>query len=105
MTKNKNLKMSEVKKSMEPKSFNIPMLILGMFVIGAVFGGGMFFLLGNPQTIECQDFNLSEADFNKLVNLEYSGGFCERIGLISSVKVEDFEGTPYGIPICVQGEQ
>jgi hypothetical protein len=48
---------------------------------------------------------LTEEDKMFLVELEYSGGACERIGLKSSGILEKTEnGIPYIIPICIEGE-
>ncbi len=84
------------------------------------FAAGLSFLLalgfaslafmGQPtittQEVVCpSELSLSEADFNKLAELEYWGGSCERAGLVSSVIIqEDVSGQQYGVPICLAPE-
>jgi len=93
---------------MVTKQNNTTMLVLmviGIFIVGGIFGYGLnYFIENQPQELTCPDFKLSDTDFNKLVALEYEGGFCERLGLESNVLVQDYNGTPYGVPICVAGE-
>ena len=94
-----------IKKKQE--KISIPMIILGVLIIfgiGSVFGAGLIILNESPTEYH-QEFGLSESDFNKLIALEYEGGFCERLGLESNVLVQDLNGTPYGVPICVAGEK
>jgi hypothetical protein len=49
-----------------------------------------------------QNNGLIESDKNFLIELEYAGGFCERLGLHSTLIIQELEtGEKYGVPICV----
>ena len=42
-------------------------------------------------------------DVNTAAELTFIGGHCERLGLVSSIFVQqDINGNAYGVPICVQ---
>ena len=46
---------------------------------------------------------LTQEDKDYLVELEYSGGFCERLGLKSVLMIQKTpEGLEYGVPVCVE---
>ena len=75
-----------------------------VLIVGFISAIGLF---ASQDTQECSvnhEISLNEKDFNKLIELEYQGGFCERMGLESNVLVKDLNGIPYGEPICVAGE-
>jgi hypothetical protein len=69
------------------------------------FGAG--YLTNTPKTISevsCSDYNgFSDKDLNYLGQASYLAGHCERIGLISSIFIQDFNGQKYGVPICIEG--
>lgn len=100
-----------VNKKQEPRGLEnqLNLLIILVLIVGFISTIGVFFLSQQqPQSFECnvpETISISGADYNKLVTLEYTGGFCERLGLESTVKVEDYNGIPYGVPICVAGEE
>jgi hypothetical protein len=82
-------------------------LLVGFFTAGMLNAGLMF--LEDQSNSKVESYELSDEDFNKMITIfstiEYNGGFCERLGLESNVIVEDLNGIPYGVPICVAGEE
>ena len=79
-----------------------PIIIVAIIVL-LVIG----FLLGYlyPRTQAVSEFNLSEKDMNTLGGLSYLSGHCERMGLVSSVYVQqDQNGNKYGLPICLESK-
>jgi hypothetical protein len=49
---------------------------------------------------------ISDADKNWLVGLEYSFGFCEKLGLESSIIIQhDANGNVFGLPICIEAKR
>ena len=48
------------------------------------------------------ELHLTEADQNLVIAAGLIG-HCEKLGLVSSVFMQDFNGVQYGVPICVQG--
>lgn len=80
-----------------------PLIIIAIIIL-LVIG----FLLGYlyPREQVVNDFNLSGTDLNTLGKLSYLAGHCERMGLVSSVYVqEDQNGNRYGLPICIEAKQ
>jgi len=104
----KKIKQKQLIQSNDNK---INLLIILVLIVGFIASMGVFFLLSQDEKtyIECpiefRPNEISDADFNKLVSLEYDGGFCERLGLESNILVQDLNGIPYGVPICVAGEE
>ena len=80
-----------------------PLIIVVMLVVLAIgfFGGYLY-----PKQQISTEFNLSQKDLNILNNLTYVSGHCERMGLVSSVYVQqDLNGNKYGLPICIEAKQ
>ena len=83
--------------------------IIVVLLVAIAFAGG--FLLNQKETVmpmQCETYTgFTDKDLNILGNLAYSQGFCERLGLVSNVIIQDFNGVPYGVPICTNklGEQ
>jgi len=96
-------------ESIIPKKKNdtkLNLLIILVLIVGFISAIGVFISQDVPSEIQaCSDFKLSDSDFNRLVQLEYQGGFCERMGLESNVLVKDLNGTPYGELICIAGDK
>jgi hypothetical protein len=67
----------------------------------ALLAGGIGYLLPKETSIENQYAGFSGKDLNILGNVAYLSGHCERLGLVSSVFVQDFNGTKYGVPVCL----
>ena len=105
MIKNKKVEQKQSIKLVQNDS-KINLLIILVLIVGFISAIGVFISQDVPSEIQsCPDFKLSESDFNRLIQLEYQGGFCERMGLESNVLVKDLNGTPYGELICVAGEE
>jgi len=89
--------MKKIKLEIDPI---IIVAIIVLLVIG--FLSGYFY----PKTQVVTDFNLSGQDLNTLGKLSYLAGHCERMGLVSSVYVQqDQNGNRYGLPICIEAKQ
>jgi len=106
MVKNKKTKTIQLK----PSDGKINLLIILVLIVGFIASMGVFFLLSeNNECYVPEKMSLNEQDFNRMVTIsstvEYNGGFCERLGLESNILVRDLNGTPYGVPICVAGEE
>ena len=77
-----------------------------LLLIGFMVGAVMVSTLSETtelvtETVVCEA-GLTEADFTKITELAWVGGFCERLGLESTIKVEvDEQGTTYGVPVCI----
>jgi len=75
-------------------------LALGVLCIGVLLGYGL------PRTSEvnqCSDYNgFTQSDLNILGQASYITGHCERLGLISNVMIQDYNGIKYGVPVCVE---
>lgn len=53
--------------------------------------------------VSCDYNGFTPKDLNYLFQASYLSGSCERLGLQTSIMVQDYNGTPYGIPVCVEG--
>ena len=92
-----------LKVAFELREFHVILLAL-VAVIFFAFG-----LLAYPvifsedakNPVVCSSVELSQADKNFLGNLAYAAGFCERMGLVTNVFVQQDKNTAYGVPICV----
>ena len=47
------------------------------------------------------EMKLAEEDFNALASISLIG-HCEKLGLAPSIFVQDFNGTPFGVLVCVE---
>ena len=80
----------------------VVVLMLSSFVCGSFLSDYDSTNRATPISINSCDFNgLSGADKNWFIGLEYSGGFCERMGLNSSYIVQKLDdGNIVGVPVC-----
>ena len=77
--------------------------IIGLIVVAVLFfGGGYMASVLSPVEID----TTNTLDFNTALAIEYAGGHCERLGLISAVyPQQDEQGNIYGLPVCVEAIQ
>lgn len=67
-----------------------------MLLLAIAFSSGFFLA---PQQ---NNNNNNSMDYNGIAEINYFSGHCERLGLESNVLIQDYNGVPYGVPICVE---
>jgi hypothetical protein len=74
---------------------------LFIFLIIASITISLFAGLAIGQAMQPNDFSEQQKDF--ILNVGYSAGFCERLGLQSYLIINTTEeGLEYGVPICAE---
>jgi len=81
-------------------------VLVGIVIVLLAIGFCAGYLVPKETGTVNATLSLSQKDLNILGNLSYLSGHCERLGLASSVYVQqDQNGNAYGVPICVQPAQ
>ena len=88
------------------REIRIPINYLAIAMVFLLIGSAVGYTAkGNsPPTngFECPaEMQLTTADQNLIINAGLIGD-CEKLGLQTSIMIQDFNGTPYGVPICVE---
>ena len=84
------------------------MTIVAVLIIGVLVGAGVMYFAMSKTTSAIngvQECKLTQADINYLTNVSIVTGFCERLGVQSSLFLQYDKDTnrTYGVPVCVQG--
>jgi ABC-type uncharacterized transport system permease subunit len=74
-------------------------LLIATLISGLLFGLAIGYVTGSLN--QPRDFSEQQKEF--ILNVGYSAGFCERLGLQSYLIINTTEeGQEYGVPICAE---
>jgi len=77
--------------------------ILFVLVISSLGGFKAGEIITENRLSAIEPIQSSDVDFNRMIAAGLVTGFCERLGLQSSVFLQqDNEGTTFGVPICIE---